>query len=134
MTKAVRQSSKSPLDARREGARMAHLIRSGAMTLADRFWLKAQKSDGCWEWQGQRNHRGYGDFSIVYKRWKAHRYSWFLANGSIPDGMKVLHRCDNTSCVRPDHLFVGTQKDNVHDAIQKGRLNFGRRGRFEKKS
>ena len=88
-----------------------------------RFWARVAQGEGCWLWTGERNARGYGRF---YPRWKAqyyaHRYSWELHNGPIPDGLYVCHRCDNPSCVRPDHLFLGTQRTNIQDALAKGRL------------
>lgn len=97
-----------------------------------RFWAKVHKSDGCWEWTGKRAS-GYGRFVTPPGRrmWSAHRYSWTLANGPIPDGLFVLHHCDNKPCVRPEHLFLGTNADNMRDAWRKGRLfrqHFHRRG------
>lgn len=83
-----------------------------------RFWSNVYKTDGCWEWMGNPSTKfGY----CKYNRRLVHRLSWNFTNGDIPVGMLVLHRCDNPKCVRPDHLFLGTQKDNVHDMIQKGR-------------
>jgi len=86
----------------------------------DKFWSKVQKTDGCWEWQGGRHPDGYGYFVADQKRWQAHRFSALL-DGRDPSGWKVCHRCDNPSCVRPDHLFLGTQKDNMRDMVAKGR-------------
>jgi hypothetical protein len=88
-----------------------------------RFWAKVQKTDSCWLWTGCKS-RGYGRFrsrgnKVTSQR--THRVSWEIAHGPIPDGLKVLHRCDTPACVRPDHLFLGTQKENVWDSIQKGR-------------
>lgn len=77
--------------------------------------------DGCWIWQKSNNYR-YGQISINGKLVYAHRYSWELKNGPIPKGMYVCHHCDVTLCVNPDHLFIGTAKDNVQDAIRKGRM------------
>jgi hypothetical protein len=88
-----------------------------------RFWAKVAKSDGCWEWQAVRSSQGYGAFRPTpeSKQRSAHCYSWELAFGPIPDGLWVLHRCDNRVCVRPEHLFVGSASDNAQDAIAKGR-------------
>lgn len=88
-----------------------------------RFWLNVKKSDGCWLWTGYCNKYrfGYGSFWNHGKPGKAHRFSWEIHNGPIPKGMQVLHDCDNPPCVRPDHLFLGTQLDNLNDMRSKGR-------------
>lgn len=90
--------------------------------LIARFWEKVEKSPGCWEWKANRCN-GYGRIGLTRKRGYvfAHRLSYELHFGSIPDGLKVLHRCDNPGCVRPDHLFLGTMGDNNRDRAQKGR-------------
>lgn len=93
-------------------------------TAEERFWEKVQKADGdaCWEWTACLfTDSGYGCFSYERKLQGAHRVSWQLANGPIPDGLWVLHECDNRKCVRPDHLFLGTPTDNARDMVQKGR-------------
>lgn len=94
-----------------------------ARPLADRFWPKVRKSDGCWEWTRATTTHGYGKFSVATAVWdRAHRVAWKLTNGPIPDGMFVCHHCDNPLCVRPDHLFLGTHGDNMRDASTKGRM------------
>ena len=98
--------------------------------LAERFWDKVNKSDGCWTWTAASNEKGYGVIGAGNGRnVLAHRASWSLAFGPIPDRLKVLHRCDVPSCVRPDHLFLGTAADNTADMIAKGRMRHSpRRG------
>src|SRR2546422_11309402 len=96
--------------------------------LEERFWAKVQKlpNDGCWIWTAHTNEHGYGRLSIkrgVVER--AHRISWRLHFGSIPDGLCVLHKCDNPPCIRPDHLFLGTKTDNSVDRQTKHRAPHG---------
>jgi predicted DNA-binding protein YlxM (UPF0122 family) len=96
---------------------------------ASRFWSKVNMTsdDSCWTWKASTRRRGYGGFALDGKTRAAHRVSWMLANGAIPDGMLVCHRCDNPSCVRPNHLFLGSQQENVDDMIGKGRDARGQR-------
>lgn len=94
----------------------------------ERFWSRVKKSDGCWEWTGPRkNSRShYGAFFPKQgEHWAAHRYAYTLAHGPIPDGLLVCHRCDNPPCVRPDHLFLGTDRANHDDMVSKGRHAHG---------
>ena len=88
--------------------------------LEERFWSKVLFGDGCWEWTAGKNNYGYGRLSIEDKMQGAHRVSWMLTHGEMPE-LYVLHHCDNRSCVRPDHLFLGTQTDNMRDRDAKGR-------------
>ena len=103
-------------------------------TVEERFWEKVEKlpgEDACWIWKAYTNRDGYGTFAsapsvMVF----AHRFSWELTNGPIPDDMKVLHSCDNASCVRSKHLFLGTDQDNMNDMRTKGRENYVPNNRY----
>lgn len=86
-----------------------------------RFWRKVHRTPTCWEWTGSTGKNGRGEIEIGrrgeagYRRMKAYRFSWELHHGPIPPGMLVCHRCDNPRCVRPEHLYLGTQKQNAAD-------------------
>ncbi len=105
------------------------LVRERIPPLPERFWRNVDKQpgDACWEWTGHRQDNGYGVLTVNYRPTRAHRISYELHNGPIPKGMFVCHTCDTPACVRPDHLFSGTNRDNMHDAAVKGRTTQGER-------
>lgn len=92
------------------------------------FWSRVQRGlpNECWMWTGAVHTNGYGQFHISKKYFLAHRVAWELVNGGIPDGMDVLHHCDNTVCVNTNHLFLGDQAMNMADKCAKGRQSRSR--------
>lgn len=96
-------------------------------SVPERFWPKVNKTETCWLWTGARYGTGYGSFFIDRKRFSAHRVSYELLVRPIPSGMQCLHHCDTPLCVRPSHLFLGNAKDNMRDALDKGRFQVGER-------
>lgn len=107
--------------------------------LVQRFWSNVRKTDSCWFWTGSTNKWGYGKTTESGARGKtvsAHRVSWLLHNGPIPDGLWVLHKCDEhyapgdisyRRCVNPAHLYLGTHRDNTQDTVRTGRIASGER-------
>lgn len=101
--------------------------------IQSRFWAKVRKSyEGCWEWTAARTAGGYGQLNVfgsgkcpVY----AHRIAYTMAHGEIPIGQEVCHHCDNPGCVRSDHLFLGSHRENMIDGSKKGRLNVQSKGK-----
>jgi hypothetical protein len=87
------------------------------------FWSNVSigSEDECWDWKLCKSHNGYGRVTINYITQRTHRISWILTNGTIPDGLCVLHRCDNPACCNPSHLFLGDVKDNTCDKCIKDR-------------
>jgi hypothetical protein len=92
------------------------------MTPEHRFRRSYEKTESCWNWT-KRTIFGYGYFSLNGKSIRAHRYSYQLHKGKIPEGLCVCHSCDNRRCVNPSHLWLGTLNDNIQDCKRKGRLN-----------
>jgi hypothetical protein len=98
-------------------------------TLKQRFREKVLVQDGCWQWIGGKHSNGYGkilESDRSSSLLQAHRVSWAMHHGSIPDGMCVLHKCDNRECVNPDHLWLGTRGDNNTDRHRKGRSKWAK--------
>lgn len=96
--------------------------------MPERFWMKARKARGCWEWLGSLHPDGYGMFSVKrdgqWRAEKTHRIAWEIAHGRRPPRFGVImHSCDNPKCVRPGHLRLGTQQENIADMNAKGRRN-----------
>lgn len=89
-----------------------------------RLLSKVVKTDSCWLWDGALNSKGYGSMGFLKKGWLAHRLSYTAFKGPIPDGLLVCHSCDVPSCVNPDHLWLGTTRDNQRDSESKGRAGW----------
>ncbi len=108
-------------DSRRKGDYCVKCM--GVRNADNRFWVKVNKStlSGCWEWMAAKNRDGYGEFWMQGKLVRANRYSYERHIGPLKPGELALHRCDNPSCVNPEHLFAGSDKDNMQDMLKKDR-------------
>ena len=103
------------------------------MPLEQRFWSKVNKRNfgECWEWDSRIGQDGYGQFHFRGKNTHSHRVAWMLKNDKeIPEGMIILHTCDNKRCVNPYHLKLGTYSDNLADAMERTPYRMGRKSRF----
>ncbi len=97
----------------------------GVLNTEKVFWSRVKKTSKCWFWLGTKWSTDYGTFTLNWQPWLVHRLAWTFRFGPIPHGMQVLHKCDVHSCVRPSHLFLGTQSDNLYDMVRKGRAQTG---------
>ena len=98
-------------------------------TLKKGFERHVIKQMGCWNWRGAKTEKGYGVFNSNKKTYLAHRASWLINNGDIPDNICICHKCDNPICTNPEHLFLGTKSENAKDMIRKGRsITYGKFG------
>jgi len=82
--------------------------------------------NGCWVWQGYKKNSGHGNMTFKNKRYNAHRFSYIVFKGKIENGKQVNHKCNNSSCVNPEHLYLGTQLDNIKDAVNAGNMHYNR--------
>lgn len=99
-------------------------------SIEERFWRKVARAapDECWEWQGSRKPANYGSIwggAKIGKVLLAHRVSYEIHNGPLPDGAVIMHTCDNPPCCNPAHLVLGTHKVNAEDKVEKARHSFG---------
>lgn len=95
----------------------------------ERFWEKVNKTSGCWEWTGASRGKGYGAFKYLGKVYDTHRFVWFLTFGNFPEAW-ILHKCNNRSCVNPEHLYQGTPKQNYADMRLAGK-EYKRKKKYE---
>lgn len=98
-------------------------LEAPSKNVGERLWkrIDVKEADLCWPWKGHVNEWGYGSISYKGKTWGTHRLAYMLKNGPVPDGLFVCHTCDNPRCCNPSHLWLGTAKDNFHDAVKKSR-------------
>jgi hypothetical protein len=97
---------------------------SSSKSVSERFWEKVEKTDGCWMWTASLFEKGYGQFTLNGRNRRAHRVAYEMAHGEVPSDLQINHLCGNPSCVRPDHLYAGTQSQNMRDKVSHGNNEF----------
>ena len=131
MTKLYKTSEDQREKAReraRRNRRAAGIPERKFADVEERLWGRAIAGEGgCILWDGHLNHHGYGHIGVGKKLKRTHRLAWELTNGPIPDGKRVLHKCDVPRCINPSHLFLGSQSDNMRDMHGKSRAAIGER-------
>lgn len=125
----VRWGSIEPQDKLRMVELSKFVWSSRASSDEEKFWRHVTPlgKDECWEWNGSRCSKGYGQFNSMH-HYKAHRFSFELHFGKIPDGKQICHKCDNPPCVNPNHLWDGTPRENTIDSVKKGRFVSSKKG------
>ncbi len=88
--------------------------------------MMKKDAGGCWLWTGRLGSSGYGQFKVFGEMMSAHRFAYTLYSGPIPDGLHILHSCDNKICVNPEHLRAGTRSENIKEAVERGQLPSGK--------
>ena len=124
------QFSRAPYEVRNsEKLFCSNACRIKSPSPAEKLEAGTRRTEGCWLWTGAKSSNGYGKITQRRKRktenWSTHRLAWIVAFGDIRPGASVLHKCDVRLCVRPDHLFLGTHAENMHDRNEKGRHAHG---------
>lgn len=108
--------------------KIKRITKKPSITIEEAFWLKVKKTHYCWIWETKQPNTNYATFYYNKKSYLAHHFSFYLAHGRFPNKDKIIcHKCNNPPCVRPDHIYEGTTKDNAQDASKSGILEWGRK-------
>ena len=119
--KALGMSIEEMIDVLRAEGYRVFRTKAGSIPFPDRFWGRVDKTGDCWLWLGGKDKKGYGMCKFSGRSQGAHRIAWQITNGTIADGLVVMHICDQPGCVNPGHLALGTNAENTADKVSKGR-------------